>query len=557
MEIGHVSFSLFSLGVVSAIHIFLGVVVFFSNRSSKTSLLFLALNISIVIYSVFSFLTENLVDINLFIWSLRFRMLGATLFASAFYLLALNFPKDTWSLSTKHRKIVYIVTVVVGLMTMTPLVFRSAVQNDLGTLPSPEPGWGMVIFAVCVLWFDLVGLWRIIKNSLHSKERVERVQQRYLLFGFVITLGLILILSFAFPVLLQDTRFINYSVYFTLPFAILTSYAIVRHHLLNIKIISTEITVFALSVITLFELLLADSAKLLLFRGSQFFLVIGFGILLVKSVIREVKQREELEVLSKKLENANVQLKALDQARADFITLTSHQLRTPPATLKWYLSAIKQGDYGNMDEGVREMIVKAEITNNSLISLIEDLLNASRIERGKMEFLFEPTKLDDLTKFTTEQLVPQAGQKHLTLGYENSSEPIPEVLADKEKIRQVINNFIDNAIKYTAKGGIVAWVEHVDDKVKVCVKDTGKGVSREVVPSLFAKYSRGKDAAMQSTGIGIGLYVAKVVIENHNGEIGVESEGEGKGSTFYFTLPVHNNLPHTKVMDLVNEEKGI
>jgi signal transduction histidine kinase len=273
-------------------------------------------------------------------------------------------------------------------------------------------------------------------------------------------------------------------------------------------------------------------------------------------VIKEVRQREQLELLSKKLEDANLQLKAMDLARADFITLISHQLRTPPATIKWYLSAIKQGDYGAMDESVRQMIVKAEITNNSLISLIEDLLNASRIERGKMEFLFEPTDIEELARFTTEQLQPQAALKKLQLIYQKPVSEIPKVMADKEKLRQVINNFIDNAIKYTPVGNIKVWVESDAEKVVVKVKDTGKGVIKEIAASLFAKYARGKDSALHSTGIGLGLYVAKVVVDNHGGSIGVNSEGEGRGSTFYFSLPIHNDLPHTKTMDLV-EQTGV
>lgn len=256
------------------------------------------------------------------------------------------------------------------------------------------------------------------------------------------------------------------------------------------------------------------------------------------------------------LKAANQSLKALDQARADFITLTSHQLRTPPATIKWYLAAIKDGDYGKLLPETLEAIAKTEVTNNAQISLIDDLLNASRIERGKMEFLFEPVHLDELTKFTVEQLQPQASIKGLVLTYTPPTTPTPEVLADKEKIRQVINNFIDNAIKYSPKGSIIARMK-VDSKfVSVEVQDSGKGIDKDVIASLFHKYSRGKDSVTHATGIGIGLYVAKIVVENHRGEIGALSDGVGKGSIFYFRIPIKNDLPHIKMMDLVDQQKN-
>ncbi|MBL8031973.1 MAG: HAMP domain-containing histidine kinase, partial [Candidatus Doudnabacteria bacterium] len=317
----------------------------------------------------------------------------------------------------------------------------------------------------------------------------------------------------------------------------------------------TEILVFVLAIITLFEVVVSKELSVLLFRLSEFIAVLVFGILLVQSVLKEVAQRVQLEKLSKELEKANEQLKNLDQARADFITLTSHQLRTPPATIKWYLAAIKTGDYGDLSDGVKEAIAKTEITNNALISLIDDLLNASRIERGKMEFLFEPVHVDQLAKFTVEQLIPQAGFKKLTLRFVPPISPIPEVLADKEKLRQVINNFIDNAIKYTPKGEVVVQVGTDGTYVTVEVTDTGKGIAPDVIPALFEKYSRGKDSITHATGIGIGLYVAKVVIENHEGLIGAKSPGVNLGSTFYFKLPIQSELPQSKVMDLVKEQR--
>lgn len=259
-------------------------------------------------------------------------------------------------------------------------------------------------------------------------------------------------------------------------------------------------------------------------------------------------------LLYEQLQHANEQLKILDQARSEFITIASHQLRTPPATIKWYLAAIIGGDFGALPKEAAEQLRKAQWTNESLIALIDDLLNVSRIERGKLEFIFEPVDLLGITKVTVDQLRPQAEIKKLRLTFNEPQVELPKITADKEKLRQVINNFIDNAIKYTKEGEITVELSQQHDSVTLRVTDTGKGVKPEQRESIFEKFDRGKDAVQHATGLGLGLYVAKVIIAQHNGKIWVESEGEGKGSTFAFSLPIHTELKES-VFDLTKTQK--
>lgn len=270
----------------------------------------------------------------------------------------------------------------------------------------------------------------------------------------------------------------------------------------------------------------------------------------IGSFINVIAVALDKALVYEKLKVLNEQLKILDKARADFITIASHQLRTPPATIKWYLSAILSGDYGDVPASIKDQLQKAEVTNNSLISLIDDLLNASRIERGKMEFLFTETDLEEITQLTVDQLTPLAGMKKLELIYHKPTETYPKIMADKEKLRQVINNFIDNAIKYTKEGKVVVDLQQQDDSLIVAVSDSGKGMSEEEKESLFGKYTRGKDAMTHSSGLGLGLYVGKIIIGQHKGKIWAESLGEGKGSTFAFSIPIHNDLKENSIVNL-------
>jgi signal transduction histidine kinase len=333
------------------------------------------------------------------------------------------------------------------------------------------------------------------------------------------------------------------------------SYAILRYRLFDTKVVMAQLLTLVIISFSVIRLFVFSSVQWLVFDLLLLIVSVFVGLNLIRSVRKEVEQREQLQILTKQLESANKQLKILDQARAEFITIASHQLRTPPATIKWYLAAILDGDYGKFDDSVKDQLRKTMSTNNSMIALIDDLLNVSRIERGKMEFIFQPTDLTEITQITIDQLLPQAEMRKLNLVFKKPKEVLPIITADKEKLRQVINNLIDNAIKYSQNGKIVVEVGKVKNDLMFKVTDNGKGVTAEQKPHIFEKFDRGKNPARNSSGLGLGLYVAKVIIEQHNGKIWVESKGEGKGSAFIFTVPIKAKLDQNAVFDLTKTQK--
>lgn len=267
----------------------------------------------------------------------------------------------------------------------------------------------------------------------------------------------------------------------------------------------------------------------------------------IKSLIDVVAVALDKALLYEELRVANEQLQALDKARAEFISIASHQLRTPPATIKWYLNAIISGDFGKLDEELLAALKRTNVTNDAQIATIDDLLNASRIERGKLEFFFDNAPLEPIVSALVEQMQPLAQMKKMTIDYVKPSIVIPEILMDKEKVRQVINNMIDNAIKYSKAGVINILLSKDEDNVFVKVKDSGKGIAAKELKSIFEKYTRGHDSVTHATGLGLGMYVAKIIIEQHGGNIWAESEGVGKGSTFAFSLPIHSTITPTTV----------
>jgi len=249
--------------------------------------------------------------------------------------------------------------------------------------------------------------------------------------------------------------------------------------------------------------------------------------------------QKEVNRQTKELREANIRLQQLDKAKSEFISLASHQLRTPLSIIKGYISMLLEGTWGGVSEKQKEHLEKVYTSNERLIKLVEDLLTVSRIESGRLEFNFKSLDLDELVQNIVKEFGQLAEKKGLYLKYVQPAQALPEVKADSLKIRQVIQNLIDNAIHYTKKGGATIKLKAERNKVIFSIEDTGVGISAEEQTTLFEKFSRGRGVTkMHTEGTGLGLYLAAKLVEAHRGRIWVESEGKNKGSTFCFELPV-------------------
>jgi len=245
--------------------------------------------------------------------------------------------------------------------------------------------------------------------------------------------------------------------------------------------------------------------------------------------------------LYKELQDANEKLKGLDKLKTEFVSLASHQLRSPLTAIKGYLSMIIEGDYGELNNELKEPIDRVFESSKNLTTIVEDLLNVSKIEQGGMKYSMEPFNLSELARDEVKDLSVNAEKKGLKICFESDGDNLCIVNGDKEKIRQVLLNFIDNSIKYTKTGGINISVKNNENKVLFSIKDTGMGMTPEIKETLFQRFSRGDGARMNTTGSGLGLYLAKEIVEAHKGRVWVESEGPDKGSTFNVELDAIKN----------------
>ncbi len=250
-----------------------------------------------------------------------------------------------------------------------------------------------------------------------------------------------------------------------------------------------------------------------------------------------VTLQEKVDNATKELRKSNEKLQALDEAKDEFISMASHQLRTPLTSVKGYVSMVLEGDAGPIKPAQAKLLEQAFTSSQRMVYLIADLLNVSRLKTGKFVIESKPTNLAEVVATEVDQLKATASARNLKLHY-TKPKHCSELILDETKIRQVIMNFIDNAIYYTPSGGeITIELTETDNSLAFAVTDNGIGVPKNEQHKLFSKFYRAGNARQaRPDGTGLGLFMAKKVIVAQGGAIVFKSE-EGKGSTFGFSFP--------------------
>ena len=234
--------------------------------------------------------------------------------------------------------------------------------------------------------------------------------------------------------------------------------------------------------------------------------------------------------------------KKLDKMRTEIVSVTSHQLRTPATIVKGNLEMVLGGDVGKITKAQKELLDDTYSGNERMIRLINDLMDAAKINEGKLVFPLAPVQLEDIVEEVTKENQAFADEKRVKLAYIKPAENLPKVNLNKEKIKQVFQNLIDNAVKYSSiddKGRVEVGIQSDDKFLRFAVKDNGIGIPKGDQEKMFERFSRGSNSTKLDPGggSGLGLYIAKAVVEQAGGKIWFESK-EGEGSTFYVAFPI-------------------
>lgn len=513
---------LLSVGISIAGILILGFVIFYNNRKSVTTRTFLIFSLFATLWSISNYMIYQFHAHALILFITRIHMFFAVWYAFFIFQLFYVFPDEKKIFSHFFKFFIVPVTLIVAALTLSPLVLSRVANTPVGEVAIIRPGPGIVPFGILVGSLIMGGIVILIRK-LRKVSREEKMRFRLILVGVATTFGLHLTFNFIFPIIFANPRLVPLGAVFTFPMVAFTFYAIVKHELFNIKIVATEILTFVLAIVSLIEVILSENTVTLIFRSGVFILVLTFGILLIKSVLREIKLREEIEKLS--------------AMKSQFLSFASHQVKSPMTVVKDYADLIADGSFGEVPDKVKETARKIHDSADRLIALVNNLLDLRKLEEGKIEYKFAEMDLNALVKSIVEEMKTLADAKGLALSLEAPQGEI-KIKADSEKIRQVIQNLIDNSVKYTEHGYIHVKIQSSNDKCQITVSDSGIGIPPELIPKLFEQFNRGSQEAKKIQGTGLGLYIAKQFMEAHHGRVWAESAGPGKGSTFIVEMGV-------------------
>ncbi len=378
---------------------------------------------------------------------------------------------------------------------------------------------GRLYISVCIALILINLLKEYFKSSGFKK-----LQLQYFILGVAIFFITGIITTAIIPFIIGESPYYDITAYASFIWVGLTTMAIFKYHFLNIKIIATQLLVFIIWVATLINFIIEESFRgHLLTGGSLIFMTIA-GILLIRSVIKEVAQREQIEKLS--------------VYKSELLSVVAHQIKNPLIVIKGYTSLAESGAVKNEKE-LMDFFLKIKIVSGKLIDLLNNFLDLGHLEDGRIHYDFCEFEADKFLKEIVDDFQFIAKQKNLALIFESEQKGI-KIKGDSFKLSQVFRNLIDNAIKYTEKGWVRVNLQLITDDQQqkfalITVSDSGRGMSKEIIDKLFQKFSRGIEDE-RILGSGLGLYISRRIVEDHKGKIWVESEGNNKGSKFIVLL---------------------
>ena len=517
--------------LISLIILFL--IGFSGNKSSSKNFLSILI-ISFATWVIFNLFlwTSNNSQLIIFLWS--FFGLLTCLISIFSYWLYRSFVLEK---TNNWKYILFPIITLIPIILITPTKFNlESFDLDICGIAgnANEGNFPYYYYSVAFLFFFLI----LINFISNFKKLLEKKKQ-----SMIFSLGIIFFMLSFFTAsffasylaehgIIQDFGLEQYGLFGMTVFMAIITFIIVRFKTFDIKLIGAQALVWALVIVIGSEFFFVESITNQVLVGVTLIIASILGLILVRSVKKEMAQMEHIEKI-------NIELKKLNDDKSEFVSFASHQIRTPLTSIKGYSANILDGDYGELTPELKDAVQKILVRGTDAVTLISQYLDKSKMELGQLKYDFVDFDIVELAKSVTKGFEPNAEQAKLGLKFNADALSSCLVNADKGKVKEVIGNLIDNAIKYTPSGLIEVSVLKKDGKVLVKFSDTGVGMSKEVIADLYRKFGRAKDAAKTNIlGTGLGLFLAKTFMEAMNGRSWAESEGAGKGSQFYIELPV-------------------
>lgn len=482
-------------------------------------------------------LTFRIVPLEYASLAMRSIYVSGVLISIALWYFVHFFPKR-FPMSFVHHMVVVSSTLIVSALLFIPdFIVRVVYLLPDGSRTVALNPIGYALFTLFFIFFYVGGL-VLFWQRLRQSTRILKKQSQAILIGTTLAV----IIGGFFNIILPSPFFGNYQYIYIGPvcsFVVIlaTAYGIAKYQLMNIKALVVEFFVITLIVILTLQLVLSKTFLEFVVHSVILLSVVLTSMLLVRSVVKEVKRREELDRMAKNLERANFRLQELDLQKTEFLSIASHQLRTPLSIIKGYIELIDDGAYGKVGKKMHTILHNMDESNERLVRLVNEFLNITRLEQDRTKYVFAKTDIVEIISSVVVELALRAKDKGMSLSWKKPKDNF-SFTADEEKIRQVIFNYIDNAIKYADRGPITVTVKKEGGGIAVRVQDRGVGFEKGDEVNFFQKFYRGENVkGTNINGTGLGLYVCRKFIEAHGGKVWGRSNGLKKGSEFGFLLP--------------------
>ena len=519
--------------------LFLGIFIFFRTEKSPRTYALLGIAICFATWSIFDLFlwATNRPDVTMFLWSLQI-LLEVLVFIFAF-LFVYSYQNKKGISPTVAAPIILSVLILAALIPThfnldgVNLIDCTAVENTVAKYLS----YGIEIIAIIAITTFTMELRRKMPMPEKRKE-TTLVGVGTIIFLMMFSYGN-LIGSF-----LDDWVVAQYGLFGMIVFMAFIAYMIVRFRTFNIKLLATQALVWALWIMIGAILLVAQTNTTRAVTGITEIIAIVFGIMLIRSVRREVEQRELLARLNGELADKNVKLTEVDRQKTELVSFANHDLQSPLNKVTQNASLILTGVYKEPGK-VMETVGKIKFQAEEAIKMVINFLDLRKIEEGQMPFNPETKDMVKFVRDIVAEQQPAAANRKITLSFvENAAATSLNANIDPSQIRQVIDNLIGNSLKYTessVEGGKQNWVKvsvaEEQKSVLIKIQDSGLGMDKTLLPVLFEQFRRDPSVAKKIQGTGLGLFITKQFVELHHGQVWAESEGKGLGSTFFVRLP--------------------
>ena len=529
----NVDFRTIILAVIAVVNYVLGVSILLSGKQ-RSSKFFFYTTISVVVWTIgINLYIQPGVSIFTYFFS-AINYSAAACIGVFFFYFAYFFNQEDKAVPRTLRLISCIGLAIIILLIVSPglserLIVKEIYEERGGKVEVYGALYPLFVFFIAGNFFAGLG---VLLNKFRKASGVLRTQLGYITFGTGLSIFSGITTNIVLPNLdvgLSSLDWLGPTGTFIM--IIFVFIAIRKHSLWNFKLIAIEVFTSLMSIILILQILFSTSTEAQIAQIITFITMLAFSYFLIKGLLHGVETREKMEKLANSLRLANEKLQEIDSEKSDFVSITSHQFRTPLTVIKGYTSMLLEGSYGSVTNKeqyhVLEQIFRA---SQRLVLLIEDFLNISRLEKGEMHYVFKPVDLRKLLSENISQFKITIKEERIRFTFNADLGETYVVRADENKIQQVIRNVIDNAIKYTSTGGeITITLSRMkkDGLIRVAVADNGIGIQSDMMNRLFEKFSRAKGISrLHTEGRGLGLYISKQIIAAHGGRIWAESRGK-------------------------------